>query len=56
MNLYYQINRVLRKSNFFYKAKRYSTIKILKDVDIEKIRNMGILAHIDAGIVYVVKV
>lgn len=44
-----KVPRKLYKIGLFYKVNRYSTIKNIKDVDIEKIKNMGILAHIDAG-------
>ncbi|XP_018570990.1 ribosome-releasing factor 2, mitochondrial [Anoplophora glabripennis] len=49
MNLCSRVCRILYRTSIFYKVNNYNTIKNVKDVDIEKIRNMGILAHIDAG-------
>lgn len=38
--------------NTLNRLRKYSTIKNQNDLDISKLRNIGILAHIDAGLTF----
>lgn len=48
----YFIKRITRFKHILNKSRCYSTKKEVKNANINKIRNIGILAHIDAGIIY----
>lgn len=45
----YFIRRLLRQCKKPVKCVFYSTVKNIQNVEIGKVRNIGILAHIDAG-------